>query len=121
MELWIRSQDKLTMMEVNDIKIIDYRGLKVQLEKSIFSFVADMDQMESYLDKDGWGLSCNETCLGIYETKERALEVLDEIQKTIINNEVIRIIMPNVKDMRGNEELYKENVFNTMVYEMPKE
>ena len=64
---------------------------------------------------------CGETYMGEYKSKERALEVLDEIQKTIINNEVIRIIMPNVKDMRGNEELYKENVFNTMVYEMPKE
>jgi len=95
MELWIRSQDKCT------------------LEKITYLSVGGTYRNEILADD-----CCS---IGKYKSKERALEVLDEIQKTIINNEVIRIIMPNVKDMRGNEELYKENVFNTMVYEMPKE
>lgn len=99
MDLWIRSQDKTQLLKVIGL-YYDY-----QKEKHHITCITENDY--------SW--------IGIYKTKERALEVLDEIQKTIINNEVIRIIMPNVKDMRGNEELYKENVFNTMVYEMPKE
>ena len=98
MELWVRSQDKEILMKANRIDADD---------KNIIVWDNDCH--------------CGETYMGEYKSKERALEILDEIQKTIINNEVIRIIMPNVKDMRGNEELYKENVFNTMVYEMPKE
>lgn len=87
MDLWIRSQDKLTMLKVNDIKIIDYRGLKEQIEKSsVFSLLGNMEQMKGYIDKDGWGLNCNNTCMGIYETKERALEVLDEIHSCIQTN-----------------------------------
>lgn len=86
MELWIRSQDRLTLLQVqNDIEIIDYRGLKKTLENSVFSFMSSMEQVKSYVEKkDGWGLKANEICLGIYETKERALEVLDEIQERII-------------------------------------
>lgn len=81
MNLWIRSQDKLTMILVSkSIQIIDYRGLKKQLEESPLSFLKDMEQVKSYIEKDGWGLRVDEVCLGIYESKERALEVLDEIQ-----------------------------------------
>ena len=108
MDLWIRSQDKLTMLKVNDIKIIDYRGLKEQLKNSPLLFLSEMEQMKGYLDKDGWGLSCNETCLGIYETKERALEVLDKIQRQIKNI--------------GKTFIEKEGLITyTNVYEMPKE
>ena len=129
MDLWIRSQDRLTMMKVNDIRIIDYRGLKEQLQKSILSFMSDMDQMKSYLDKDGWGLSCNETCLGIYETKERALSVLDEIQNLIKP----RIITTNYEceikenlsklgfDLRMIPQKAEIQELSTIVYEMPKE
>ena len=110
MELWVRSQDRLTMMEVNDIRIIDYRGLKEQLQKSILSFMSDMEQMKGYLDKDGWGLSCNETCLGIYETKERALEVLDDIHNALKGN---------VENHINKFDLYRDD--NSIVYQMPKE
>ena len=106
MELWIRSQDKMNLVQIKQINI-NYQNNK----QVIANYIPEMyENAGEYYE-----------LLGTYKTKERALEVLDEIQKTIINNEVIRIIMPNVKDMRGNEELYKENVFNTMVYEMPKE
>lgn len=110
MDLWVRSQDKLTMLKVNDIKIIDYRGLKEQIEKSpVLSFLGNMEQMKDYIDKDGWGLNCNEMCLGIYATKERALEVLDEIQEYLINlDKAVIYSMTPVEDYLN-------------VYEMPKE
>ena len=60
MELWIRSQDKRTLIQTNRIDIDD---------KSIIVW------QNNY--------NCDETYLGTYGTKERALEVLDEIQDFI--------------------------------------
>lgn len=110
MDLWIRSQNRLAMILVNkSITIIDYRGLKEKLENSALSFLKDMEQIKSYIEKDGWGLSVDETCLGIYESKERALEVLDEMQK--------------YKDKLDNAHFLgmTESEFVSSIFEMPKE
>lgn len=81
MELWIRSQDKEVLTRVVDIW-------------------KDADKNEI------WSKSsfATKNCLGIYKTKERAIEILDEIQTKI--NEVA-----NMDD---------ENYIK-VVYEMPKE
>nr|DAU13579.1 MAG TPA: hypothetical protein [Caudoviricetes sp.] len=61
MDLWIRSQDKEVLTRVVDIwKDADDN---VILAQSSFAI---------------------KKCLGIYKTKERALEVLDEIQKYML-------------------------------------
>lgn len=60
MELWIRSQDREVLTKVVDI----YKD-------------ADTNEIWS---KSSFGIK---NCLGIYATKERALEVLDEIQNFI--------------------------------------
>ena len=58
MELWIRSQDKTFLRKVNTIGIVE--------------------------DRDFWGIEDNfRVSFGEYETKERALEVLTEIQNKI--------------------------------------
>lgn len=58
MELWIRSQDKIFLRKVNTIGIVESR--------------------------DFWGIEDNfRVSFGKYKTKERALEVLDEIQNKI--------------------------------------
>ncbi len=57
MELWIRSQDRLALTKINSIGI--------EYDKKLV----------------GYGKICVK--LGEYETKERALEVLDEIQKIL--------------------------------------
>lgn len=61
MELWVRSQDKEVLTRVVDIW-------------------KDADKNEI------WSQSsfATKNCLGIYKTKERALEVLDEIQNYIL-------------------------------------
>ena len=65
MELWIRSQDRRILQKVDNIYLnANYDN------KRICSFI-DGDEME----------------LGTYETKERALEVLDEIQQNIETQE----------------------------------
>ena len=76
MELWIRSQDKECLMKVNRI---DY----------------DYSALMHRIIVNGY-----QTLSGLYETKERALEVLDEIQRYIL--------LPNTDN-------------STYVYEMPKE
>jgi hypothetical protein len=74
MKLWIRSQDRMTLCKCNNIYIDD-------------------EWVSPYYIKD------DTLTLGKYLTKERALEVLDEIQ--------------NILETR--------NDVSQMVYEMPKE
>lgn len=57
--MWIRSQDKELLRNVNSIEIIKYEG----------------EQYTTILG-DGWNL-------GVYSTKEKALKVLDEIKDAI--------------------------------------
>lgn len=61
MELWIRSQDKESLIPVNErIFILDlHNGRNIEIKCGSYSVI------------------------GIYKSKERALEVLDEIQKLI--------------------------------------
>ena len=65
MELWIRSQDKERLIKVSTL-FVEYNG-DVDPTISPYRIVAD---------------KCID--LGIYKTKERALEVLDEIQHRLI-------------------------------------
>ena len=90
MNLWIRSQDR------KDLVAIDGRLSITRVPT------------EKYNVEDGYRIEHFSFLLGIYKTEERALEVLDEIQKTIINNEIIKLTIPNVSDMKKNEEKYKK-------------
>lgn len=76
MELWIRSQDRMTLCKCNNIYIDD-------------------EWVSQYYIKD------DTLTLGKYDTVERALEVLDEIQE----------IMTNLAD----------SDLKIIQYEMPKE
>ena len=89
MELWIRSQDKTTLLNYNLI------GMEMNMAESStgkWCFIGD-----------------HYAIMGTYESKERALEVLDEIQK---HREKI-------------EKMYflgiEEAIFEKTTYEMPKE
>lgn len=78
MELWIRSQDGRILQEVDNLFLdANYENKRIS--------TYDGDNVE----------------LGTYKTKERALEVLDEIQDLLQNAYI------------GNS--------NRIVYEMPKE
>ena len=67
MELWIRSQNKLSLTKVNSV-VIDFNDQK-KLVANYIQFNGDEDY----------------TPLGEYDTEERALEVLDEIQCHLVN------------------------------------
>lgn len=82
MELWIRSQDKTDLFKINRLKIREHSFEDGKKEYFILNNNSIRD------------------VVGVYKTKERALEVLDEIEN---------IVKPRM------EQLY------TFVYQMPKE
>lgn len=95
MNLWIRSQNREILMCCNDISIVNY---------SEFGKKAKVYKIVGYFDKN-----TEYEELGSYKTKERALEVLDEIQALL---EPVHII-----DISKKEGIAGANVF----YEMPEE
>lgn len=89
MNLWIRSQDKRILQKVDNIFLdANYE------DKRISTY--DGDNIE----------------LGTYKTKERAIEVLDEIQDELIGSD----FMPMTKD----EEVVL-TCGSAKIYEMPEE
>ena len=94
MKLWIRSQDKLGLIICNGIGIYE----KNKMYELAYGF----------------------TTYGRYKTKERALEVLDEIQSKIAENKCLELMLPKVTDVRGYEEQYGR-MFKETIYQMPKE
>lgn len=88
MELWIRSQDKKELVKVNNLAVIENRMVFIN---------------------NGNGRAT----LGTYKTKERALEVLDEIQKHLIPKILLENKSWDIQEIKILPEIY--------VYEMPKE
>lgn len=84
MNLWVRSQDKMNLVKIRQISL-NYRN-----NKQIIA-----NYMPDYFENSGEYYEL----LGTYKTKERALEVLDEIQDLLQN-------------------AYVESV-NRIVYQMP--
>lgn len=93
MELWIRNQDRENLVKVELLEI---------QEREEDYMICTMFQNEI-------------AHLGIYATKERALEVLDEIQK-YINNECEFL----EREQHTSMGTYK-NKEQMHVYEMPKD
>lgn len=97
MDLWIRSQDKASLVKINNVI-----GLKYNDNKTIIA-----NYQPDFTDKyDGYY-----EILGTYKSKERALEVLDEIQRLITDLQYLSYGIENDKFCS-----YRPNV-----YEMPEE
>ena len=103
MELWIRSQSRKNLMKANDI-VVNYNKILV------------------FKDDD------TSTEVGEYKTKERTLEVLDEIQNILKPQLLIRRNDDNDKVLLGalqksvTQKLDMEfKELSTYVYEMPQE
>lgn len=111
MDLWIRSQNKEKLCKIENIKYMDTSD--------------DFENDTHSLWNDNNGI------LGIYKTKQRALEVLDEITNLIKPKYLIR--MDNhgpVNDFLNNENNsyvsaegvgMVSDINQTLYYEMPKE
>ena len=92
--MWVRSQDKEFLMKVDNINL----GIDVDTNEAtrLFTFV---------------GGAVTSFTLGTYKSKERALEVLDEIQRLI-------------EDLKYMEYAIDKNKFcgyRSNVYQMPEE
>ena len=88
MELWIRSQDRLCLAKA-DLLVIE--------DNEIRNYVKGSEFYEHFV-------------LGTYKTKERALEVLDEIQRKL---DYIYELSLRPRELTTIE--------HKIVYEMPKE
>ena len=86
MQLWVRSQDKECLTNISNIQYV-YKNYNHGLG--------------TYYD--------NLKLLGTYKTKERAIEVLDEIQNIL------------KKDKFEDERFCCDKLTKAMVYEMPKD
>lgn len=96
MELWVRSQDKEILL---NIKGIQYQNCKLVENETVEANI--LIGFYNYYDNE---------ILGEYETKERALEVLDEIQRLITDLQYLNYAIKNDKFCS-----YRPNV-----YEMPE-
>ena len=92
MELWIRSQDKESLVRT------DYKLMITNVPT------------EKYSGREGYRITSDFYVIGIYESKERALEVLDEIQK--------KINLINLGHDFGSPMVDLKN--DTYIYKMPK-
>ena len=95
MELWIRSQDRENLKKINT-------GFYLRQDLSDYA-KGEVIFIVSGGDK-----------LGEYETKERALEVLDEIQKYIEKQGTNEILV-------NDNGIPNGSIYYGKVYEMPKE
>ena len=97
MELWIRSQDGSNLKKVNNIYI-------EHITKDYDSWVGNIHSQPYVITSDNGNL-------GFYATEERALEVLDEIQRLITDLQYMSYAVDS-----SSFYSYRPNV-----YEMPKE
>lgn len=96
MELWIRSQDKKILL---NIKGIQYQNCKLVENETVEANI--LIGFYNYYDNE---------ILGEYETKERALEVLTEIQN--------KINLINLGHDFGSPMIDLKNT--TYIYQMPE-
>ena len=106
MELWVRSQDKNNLKKVNNIYV-------EHITKDYDSWVGNIHCQPYVITSDNGNL-------GFYGTKERALEVLDEIQNSILGILSLEDIeKQEIKKYTGKATFSK--VTKQLVYIMPEE
>ena len=112
MSLWIRSQNKEKLINVNCHLCVDYAEY-------------DMDD-ETELKPAKYGIWGDNVILGIYSTKEKALKVLDMIEKSLTGTITIENIELSKLEIL-KEELKQKRTISTMplenlgVFQMPQD
>ena len=113
MNLWVRSQDKTNLVKIRQISV------NYQDNKQIIA---------NYIPEIYENSSCYYELLGTYKTKERAIEILDEIQSLLQPTIEYK---PIVQEEYNPSYTYKHFVkvddnieikeLSTFVYQMPAE
>lgn len=101
MNIWIRTQDKMELAEVHYIKVAEIgEDFKIYGERTTSGYIG----------------------LGIYGTKERALEVLDEIEERIMLINTINIVKDRDSLIAYKNALTEEKIKGLgYPYQMPKD
>jgi hypothetical protein len=110
--------DKITKLELERQEIINTNSFELIRPKK--DYLNEIDNKISNITRNANKktiLELNNYTLGTYKSKERALEVLDEIEKASQENDTIRYEYFNGIQGQLGEYKYKE----TSVYQMPKE
>ena len=107
MELWTRSQARTNLVQIKQI------SLNYQNNKQVIA---------NYKPEQYENSSCSYELLGTYKTKERALEVLDEIQKLL--QPIYKVTNDFKKsELTGNCQWIEKQEYipiQTKVYQMPE-
>ncbi len=107
MELWIRSQDKTRLIKVSNVQYTYRKG-------DLYSDVRGKHYIGTYYD--------NLEILGEYASKERAIEVLDEIEERIMLINTINIAKDTDSLIACKNALPKEKIKGlNYPYQMPAE
>ena len=108
MNLWVRSQDKMALVKINSTIGLKYGDRKTIIANYQPDFT---DKYDGYYD-----------VLGTYATKERALEVLDEIEERIMLINTINLAKDRDSLIACANALTGENVKGlSYPYQMPKD
>ena len=106
MKLWIRNQNKEALVHINGMIITKAHRIGNGKDELV------------YMIKE----TSSDTLLGEYATKERALEVLDEIQNIVIMQQLSEMDSHKFFQSMPKDTKNIKIVLDSMsVYEMPKE
>ena len=135
MNLWIRTQDRLKFVPINkviqicnpkeDNKIAKLAGYDFMDKK--FDDIDGINYIRDFIKLDCYSLTIDTMVLGNYKTKERALEILDEISNLLKPKAIIQTIDKDagIGDLVGKPQLKEQSeiipLSNNIVYEMPEE
>lgn len=78
MELWIRSQNKEALANVKNVSFCKMK--KYELKETSYTIKEFSESADAYC------IECNGEFFGEYATRERCLEIIDEIQYLLKNN-----------------------------------
>lgn len=113
MELWIRSQDKMNLVKIRQISL-NYQNNKQIIANYIPDFYPNSGEYYEIL--------------GVYKTKGRAIEVLDEIQKLLIPKTIMETYNVDEAEMLDGTIFIKPMLGDikiegcmSYIYKMPKE
>jgi hypothetical protein len=127
MEVWVRSQDKEVFENVKSVRFCRMKKCDLKAEPNTMA--------EFIASADAYCVECNGEFFGEYPTKERCIEIIDEIQKLLCqtfmifrNLDITEDIAEYLKPKKGivyqaenqtpSIEYHEQSV---VVYEMPKE
>lgn len=119
MELWIRNQNKDRLVKCDNIDILDRNQMKC------VSNILNNIKIEPF-EMDIMLIANDSINLGTYKTKERALEVLDEIQNLLqpkiiyTQKEPIETYELGVYQLKQDVDMKIQEI-NRIIYEMPQD